>query len=305
MLRGLAMGTADVVPGVSGGTMALVLGVYERLVAALRAVTSLAPWQALARGRVRAAWHAAHAPFLAPLALGIATEVLLLARVIERALVLYHVPLYAAFVGLILAAAVLVGRRVVRWRGTPVLTFVLAGAVTTWLLSGPPQTTSDALWSVFLAGAVGITALVLPGISGAFILVLLGQYGRVIGAIATLDLMTLLPFAVGALVGLATVARLLDLLLRRALDATMAALLGVMLASLRRVWPWTSGELLQDRLVWPPGAWGPEGWILAGVVATIAFVAVLALDRAAGHRIVARDGTSTSCDGTSKSRNVR
>lgn len=294
MLRGFAMGTADVVPGVSGGTMALVLGVYERLVAALRAVTSLTPWQALARGRVRTAWDASHASFLAPLAFGIATAVLLLARVIERALDLYHVPLYAAFVGLILAAAVLVGRRVVRWRGATVLAFVLAAALTSWLLSGAPQTASDSLWSVFVAGAVGITALVLPGISGAFILVLLGQYGRVIGAIATLDLVTLLPFAVGALVGLATVARLLDLLLRRALDATMAALLGVMLASLRRVWPWTSGELLQDRLVWPTSAWGPEGWIVAAVVATSAFAGILALDRAAGRRIVARDVSSTS-----------
>ena len=292
MLRGFAMGTADVVPGVSGGTMALVLGVYERLVAALRAVTSLAPWQALARGRLRAAWHAAHAPFLAPLLFGLATAVLLLARVIERALVLYHVPLYAAFMGLILAAAVLVGRRVVRWRGVTVLAFALAAAITTWLLSGAPQTTSDSLWSVFFAGAIGITALVLPGISGAFILVLLGQYGRVIGAIATLDLVTLLPFAVGALVGLATAARLLDLLLRRALDATMAALLGVMLASLRRVWPWTSGEYLQDRLVLPPSAWGPEGWVVASLAAVVAFAAVLVLDRAAGRRVVAPDGTA-------------
>ena len=292
MLRGFAMGTADVVPGVSGGTMALVLGVYERLVAALRAVTSLAPWQALARGRLRAAWHAAHAPFLAPLLFGIATAVLLLARVIERALVLYHVPLYAAFVGLILAAAVLVGRRVVRWRGVTVLAFTLTAAITTWLLSGAPQTTSDSLWSVFFAGAIGITALVLPGISGAFILVLLGQYGRVIGAIATLDLVTLLPFAVGALVGLATAARLLDLLLRRALDATMAALLGVMLASLRRVWPWTSGAYLQDRLVVPPSAWGPEGWVVASLAAVVAFAAVLVLDRAAGRRVVAPDAPS-------------
>ncbi len=293
MLRGFAMGTADVVPGVSGGTMALVLGVYERLVAALRALTSLAPWQALTRGRVREAWDAAHAAFLAPLAFGIATAVLLLARFIEHALLLYHVPLYAAFGGLILAAAVLVGRRVVRWRGATVLAFALAAAVTTWLLSGAPQTTSDSLWSVFFAGAIGITALVLPGISGAFILVLLGQYGRVIGAIAALDVVTLLPFAAGAIVGLATAARLLDLLLRRALDATMAALLGVMLASLRRVWPWTSGELLQDRLVLPPGAWGADGWIVASLVAAVAFAAVLMLDRAAGRRVVTPDAASS------------
>ncbi len=279
MLRGCVMGAADVVPGVSGGTMALVLGVYERLVAALRAVTSLAPWRALLRGEVRAAWHTAHAPFLAPLALGIALAVVLLARVIERALELYHVPLYAAFAGLILAAAVLVGRRVTRWRRPALLALATATIVTTLLLGGSPRATPETALSLFLAGAVGITALVLPGISGAFILVLLGQYGRVIGAIASFDLATLAPFALGALVGLATIARLLDRLLRRALDVTMAALLGVMIASLRRVWPWTDGTAVPERLVWPATAWGGEGWVPALLVALLAFAAVLALER--------------------------
>ena len=294
MLRGFVMGAADVVPGVSGGTMALVLGVYERLVRGLRAATSLTPWRLLLRGRLAAAWRAAHAPFLAPLAFGIATAVLVLARLIERALELYYVPLYATFAGLIVAAAVLVGRRVVRWRWSTLLALVSAATITTLLLGGPPRATPDTTWSVFVAGAIGITALVLPGISGAFMLVLLGQYGRVIGAIAALDVATLAPFAVGALVGLATIARLLELLLRRALDVTMAALLGVMIASLRRVWPWTSGVSYQDQLVWPAAAWGSEGWLLALLVAVAAFAAVLGLERVAGRPVVARDVSSTS-----------
>lgn len=294
MLRGLAMGTADVMPGVSGGTMALVLGIYERLVAALRAATSLTPWRLLARGRVRGAWRAAHAPFLAPLVVGIAVAVLILSRVIERALELYAVPLYAVFVGLILAAAVLVGRRVVRWHAAPITAMVVATGAVTLLLSGAPQAPSDSPWAVFVAGAIGITALVLPGISGAFILVLLGQYGRVISAIASLDVVTLVPFALGALVGLATVARLLHVLLRRALDVTMAALLGVMLGSLQRVWPWTAGDAYTSRLVAPGSAWGLEGWVLALIVALLAFFAVLAMDRASGARLVTRDVSSTS-----------
>ena len=294
MLRGLAMGTADVMPGVSGGTMALVLGIYERLVAALRAATSLTPWRLLARGHVRGAWRAAHAPFLAPLVAGIGVAVLLLSRVIEHALELYAVPLYALFAGLIVAAAVLVGRRVVRWRIAPIAALVAATLGVTLLLGGAPQAPPDSLWAVFFAGAIGISALVLPGISGAFILVLLGQYGRVIGAIASLDLVTLAPFALGALVGLATVARLLDLLLRRALDVTMAALLGVMLGSLQRVWPWTVGDGYTSRLVAPAGAWGLEGWVMALIVALVAFFAVLGMDRASGARIVTRDVSSTS-----------
>lgn len=294
MLRGLAMGTADVMPGVSGGTMALVLGIYERLVAALRAATSLTPWRLLARGRVRAAWRAAHAPFLAPLVTGIALAVLILARVIERALELYEVPLYALFVGLIVAATVLVGGRVVRWSAGPIAAVVAATGAVTLLLSRAPQAPSESLWVVFVAGAIGIAALVLPGISGAFILVLIGQYGRVIEAIASLDVLTLVPFALGALVGLATVARLLDLLLRRAQDVTMAALLGVMLGSLQRVWPWTVGDGDTSRLVAPAGAWGLEGWVLALIVALVAFFAVLGMDRASGARLVSRDVSSTS-----------
>ena len=290
MLRGLAMGTADVMPGVSGGTMALVLGIYERLVSALRAATSITPWRLLARGRVRAAWRAAHGPFLAPLIAGIAIAVLLLARVIEYALAAYAVPLYALFFGLILAAAVLVGQRVVRWRAGPITALVAAAASVAMLLRSPPAAGPDTLWALFGAGAIGIAALVLPGVSGAFILVLLGQYGRVIAAIASLDVVALLPFALGALVGLATIARLLDLLLRRAMDVTMAALLGVILASLQRVWPWTADIGTVPRPSVPASAFGAEGWLPALAIAAIAFMAVLALDRASRTR----DVSSTS-----------
>jgi len=280
------MGTADLVPGVSGGTMALVLGVYERLVAALRAATSLEPWSLLARGRVRAAWRAAHAPFLFPLVLGIGIAVVTLARVIDLALASFAVPLYAGFAGLILAAITLLARRVVRWSMLPLTLLSSALLVTTWLLRSAPAQGSEHLAAVFFAGAIGISALVLPGISGALILVLLGQYGRIIGAIASLDLLTLLPFALGALVGVATIARLLDLLLRRALDATMATLLGVMLASLQRVWPWTLGDGYLVRNVPPPGAGGADGWLVAVIALMVGFAAVMLLERLARQRIV-------------------
>lgn len=280
------IGAVDLVPGVSGGTMALVLGIYERLVAALRAATSLAPWRLVLRGRVAGAWRAAHAPFLAPLGLGIAVSVLSLARVIDHALEVYAAPLYGAFAGLILAAVVLLARRVVRWRVHHVALLVAAAALTTRLLVSAPTVGSGDVASVVLAGAIGISALVLPGISGAMILILLGQYGRVVGAIADLDLGTLAPFALGAVIGVATIARLLDVLLRRALAGTMAVLLGVMLASLQRVWPWTDGEGYLARLVPPPGPLGSDGWVMALLAAGIGFVAVLALERVAQRRVV-------------------
>lgn len=283
------MGTADLVPGVSGGTMALVLGIYERLVAALRAATSWSSWVPLLRGDVRGFWRAVHAPFLAPVVSGIGVAVLALAHLVEAALATYAVVLYATFSGLILAATVLLLRRVVRWRPVDGATLLAAGLLTSLLLYGRPAEGEATTLALVMAGAIGVSALVLPGISGALILVLLGQYGRVIGAIADLDLVTLAPFALGAVIGIATIARLLDWLLRRALSMTMAALVGVMLASLQRVWPWVDGDAERLRLLAPAGALGGDGWLVALAAAVVGFGAVVLLERVAGRRVVARE----------------
>ena len=283
------MGTADLVPGVSGGTMALVLGIYERLVAALRAATSWSNWVPLVRGDLRGFWRAVHATFLAPVVLGIALAVVGLARLVETALASYPVVLYAAFSGLILAAVVLLVRRVVRWRASDAATLVAALVLTSLLLYGRPVDAGGGTLPLMVAGAIGVSALVLPGISGALILVLVGQYGRVVGAIAELDLVTLAPFAVGALIGIATTARALDWLLRRALSTTMAALVGVMLASLQRVWPWVDADAERLRLLPPPTAWGVEGYVAAALAAVVGYAAVVLLERAAGTRLVARE----------------
>ena len=278
------MGVADLVPGVSGGTMALVLGVYERLVAALRQVTTWSTWSRLLRGDVRGFWRAAHASFLAPLVFGIAIAVISLARLVEYTLATYGVVLYATFSGLVLAATVLLARRVARWRATVVLTLLGTFTLTALLLLGTPGEGAATPLALVSAGAIGISALVLPGISGALILVLLGQYGRVVAAIATFDLATLAPFALGALIGIVSIARIMDWLLRRALTFTMAGLIGVMLASLQRVWPWLDADAGRVRLSPPPQALGADGWLLALVAAAAGFAAVLLLERLAGSR---------------------
>lgn len=284
LLRGMAMGVADLVPGVSGGTMALVLGVYERLVAALRHVTAWPTWTYLLRGDVRRFWGAAHASFLAPLVLGIVIAVLTLARLVEFALAAYGVVLYATFSGLVLAATVLLARRVARWRATAVVTLLGTFTLTALLLLGSPGEGAATPLALVSAGAIGISALVLPGISGALILVLLGQYGRVVAAIAALDLATLAPFALGALIGIVSIARIMDWLLRRALTLTMAGLIGVMLASLQRVWPWLDTDAGRVRVAAPPQALGPDGWLVALLAAAAGFAAVLLLERLAGSR---------------------
>lgn len=270
----MVMGLADVVPGVSGGTMALLLGVYPRLIAALAALTQAVTWRALVDRRWAAAWRAVDGAFLATLVLGIAISVVSAAGLVEAALEAYRPWVYAAFFGLVAASGVVV-LRLVRTRGpAQVAAFVATGIAAAVLVSLAPTATPDAAWFLALSGAIGICALVLPGISGAFLLVLLGQYERVLGAIASGDFATLAPFALGAGIGLLGFARLLARWLRRAPDTTHAVLAGFLVGSLRRVWPWQGDDALRLTLFAPPDA---PAAVAATALAIAAFAAVLAL----------------------------
>jgi putative membrane protein len=293
------MGAADIVPGVSGGTVALLLGIYERLVAALHGATSVAPWQALRQRDLLGALRAADVPFLLPLVLGIATSVVVLARLVESAVVVYRVPLYAVFAGLVAASVVIVARQAGGPGRRRVVVLVLSAVATFALLGAAPTQTPSAGWFIVLSGAIGISALVLPGVSGASLLVLLGQYEVVIGAIGRADLAVLAPFALGALIGLVSVARLLHTLLRSHHAVTLAALAGIMLGSLRRLWPWLAvpeAELGHGLAVPvpPPGAWGGEGWLVALALAVLAFAAVTLLERQGARRHTGDSFSSTS-----------
>lgn len=226
------------VPGVSGGTIALLVGVYAELVGSIQAATSRELLRVLRPGGLAAYWRAIHGWFLLALGLGIATAILSLAKVISHLLQAYPVLVWAFFFGLIVASILLIARRVPRWSlirvglfavGTAAgATIALAGGIN--FLSGPLGNT--------LAGALAICAMILPGISGSFILLLLGKYAAIIEAVHRLDVGVLLPFAGGALVGLLSFSHLLSWLLRRWEHATLALLLGFMTGSMPRVWPW-------------------------------------------------------------------
>jgi putative membrane protein len=252
--RGALMGAADVVPGVSGGTMALVLGVYARLLTALAAVTRPPVRQALRARRWRLAWRAVDGTFLLGLVAGIAFSVVALAGVVEAALAAFRPQVYALFLGLIAASIVVVAGQVGRWRVAEVVALLAAAVVATVVVGLAPISTPASFPFLVLTGAIGICALVLPGVSGAFLLVLLGQYETVLGAIARGDLGVLAPFALGAGIGLLAFARLLGGWLRRFPDPTHAALAGFLLGSLRRVWPWQAEDALRLTPIAPPGA---------------------------------------------------
>ena len=248
-LRGLLMGAADIVPGVSGGTVAFITGIYDTLLGSIRAV-DLEFLGKLLRLDIKGAWAHVNGGFLLALLSGIATSIFSLARGISWILENHPVPLCAFFFGLILASALVLLRQVENWTGPRVLCLLLGVAVALFIALSPTVSLDVGLAGVFLSGFLAICAMILPGISGSFILVLLGMYSTVLVAVKTLDLIFLGVFAVGAGTGLLCFSRLLYWLLHRFHQATMALLTGFLFGSLAVVWPW------KQVLVWVEGSHG-------------------------------------------------
>lgn len=236
--RGIAMGAADLVPGVSGGTIALITGIYTRLVSA---IASIGPdtITLVLRGRLGEAWRAVDGQFLVILGAGMATAVLGLAALLDWLLQHYRLPLWASFSGLVLASTLSLANENYRvWAPREWVLFVLGMALAVFVgLSQAVQLPVTPLGAC-LAGCVAICAMILPGISGSFLLLLMGMYQPVISAVVHLELTILAPFALGCGVGLLLFSRLLQRLLVVAEQPTMATLFGFLLGSLVILWPW-------------------------------------------------------------------
>lgn len=236
VLNGFMMGSADIIPGVSGGTMAFILGIYDELIESIQA--ALPFLRELLRLRWRQAFAVFPWQFLLALGSGIALAILSLARLLHWALETHPDYIYAIFFGLIVASILAVRSRVRRWSLLALLTTGLT-ALGGYLLVGlTPAQTPEAAWFIFLSGSLAICAMILPGISGAFILVLLGKYQYILNALLSLDLLTILVFMAGAAFGLLAFSSVLRWLLQHHHDLTVAALLGFMIGALREIWPW-------------------------------------------------------------------
>lgn len=244
------MGAADVVPGVSGGTVALVVGIYHRLVAAIQAgSTALGRFARLdvAGGleRLRAVeWR-----LLLPLLAGIGLAVLSLSHLLEQLLADHPVEMAGLFLGLV-AGSVVVAWRLLQDRSASRFVLMLVAALVLFVALGITEGTSEdsvtqaadpALWAFFVSGAVAICAMILPGVSGSFLLVVLGMYGAVLGAVNDRDLLVVGVFALGCLIGLAVFSQGLHWALHNHYDGVMAVLIGLMLGSVRVLWPWPLG----------------------------------------------------------------
>ncbi len=236
-LRGLLMGAADIVPGVSGGTMAFITGIYETLIGSIRSVDIEFARKVLAFD-IKGAWLHVNGSFLLPLALGIATSILSLARLISWILENHPVPLWAFFFGLILASALVLMRQVERWNAARGACLLVGTAIALYIGLSAAIDLDIGPLGIFAGGFLAICAMILPGISGGFVLVLLGLYGPVIEAVKTLDIAFLAVLAAGCIAGLMCFSRLLHWLLGHFHQATMALLTGFLFGSLAVVWPW-------------------------------------------------------------------
>lgn len=242
--RGVCMGASDIVPGVSGGTMAFILGIYEELIDSIRTIGRPHFIQAVLKFRIKDVFQILNWEFLLSIAIGIFIAIITLSSALENLLLNQPVYLWSFFFGLVLASVLVVSKRVKQWNPS-LFGMLLLGAIGAYLLVGlvPVQTPND-WWFLILSGAVASCALILPGISGAFLLVLLGKYQYVLGSVNDLragDLNAAVPLifvGIGAALGLITFAQFLGWLFKRYHDLTVAMLIGLMVGSLRKIWPW-------------------------------------------------------------------
>lgn len=235
--KGMSMGAADLVPGVSGGSIALITGIYERLLDSIKSIDGKA-LSLLKKLEIQAFWKHINGRFLLTLLAGILTSIFTLSKIISYLMEEHPIPLWSFFSGLIVISALIILRDIKRWNWGVILAIIL-GTLTAYLITGlPPTSSPDALWFVFVAGAIAICAMILPGISGSFLLLILGQYERILQAVNQKDVITLGLFAMGCILGLLSFSRLISWLLKNYHAVTIGLLSGFMLGSINKLWPW-------------------------------------------------------------------
>lgn len=266
VLKGFGMGAANVVPGVSGGTIALLTGIYGKIVDSLNSLTDASTWKALLSGKISDFWKRINGNFILAVGLGILASIFSLAKLMTLALENHPTLTWAFFFGLILSSLFFMLKDVKEWTlkdAIAIFAGIVLGVVTCTL---SPTQTSTEMWFIFVCGAIAICTMILPGISGSFILVILGKYDYIMQAVSELDLPVLLVFALGCIVGILAFAKLLHWLLSRWERITMLVLTGFVAGSLIKVWPWNgSGHLIITQEV--PGA---LLWCAIGAVLVVA-----------------------------------
>ena len=285
--KGFAMGAADLVPGVSGGTIAFITGIYKELISTIAGL-GINTLKDVFKEGPKKVWIKYNFSFLAVLGMGLISAVIALSGSIHWLQIEYPTELRAFFFGLVLASVPILSREINQTKVRKSLTITLGVCIAVIITSLPPAMQSDSLLFLTVSGAIAICAMLLPGISGSFILLILGAYTSVITALSNFDVLRIGAFAVGALIGLLTFSRVLSRILKRHHSTTIALLTGFLLGSLHVLWPWKK----QIKMLYTHSD-GREEWVLGNILpnstpneliliivsVTIGAVLVTALDR--------------------------
>lgn len=291
LLKGLAMGAADVVPGVSGGTIAFISGIYEELLESINAI-NFNTLKVLKGKGFNAMWKSINGNFLLSLILGIGISIISFAKLIRWLLENKPILVWAFFFGLVVASVIFVAKQIKKWNFVTVLMLLIGTGVGYYITILPPIAGNySSNWFLFIAGALAICAMILPGISGGFILLILGAYKPALDALHNWDFKSIFLLIAGAVVGLLTFSRLLKWLFDKYHTLTLAVLTGFILGSLNKIWPWKKiiasemieGKLkiLQETSISPFSYEGNPEFGLAIILAIIGFLVIVILEKSA------------------------
>ena len=304
-LKGLAMGAADVVPGVSGGTIAFISGIYQELIDSINNV-NLSVLKTLKNEGLKAAWKQVNGSFLLALLSGIGISILTFSKVITHLLETQPILVWSFFFGLIIASITLIWKEITSWKLVDILFLIIGIVISYYITIARPVSSPDSYWYLFLSGFIAIIAMILPGISGAFILLLMGSYETVIGTINTFReglttanseiltqaLLKLGVFALGCIIGLKSFSKVLHWMFAHHKNTTLTLLVGFMVGSLNKVWPWkqvletrinSHGEVVPyiDKSILPQNFEGDPKITMAIVLAILGFVLIFGMEKMA------------------------
>lgn len=243
--KGMGMGAADVIPGVSGGTIAFITGIYEELINSIKAINGSLIKTLFTQG-IAVAWKQINGTFLFSVLGGILISIFSLARIISWLLTNHPMLVWGFFFGLIVGSTIFVGKKIYKLNAITIFMFLAGTAIAYYITIATPATTPQGLWFIFLSGAIAICAMILPGISGSFILLLMGKYEYILNAVKDLQVIVLLVFGAGCAIGIVAFSNLIAWLFKKFHNPTLALLTGFMLGSLNKLWPWK--EVVESRL---------------------------------------------------------
>lgn len=245
-VKGFGMGAANVIPGVSGGTIALLTGIFTEIIDALNALMDPSSWKLLFKGEFREFWKYIHGTFLVALFTGVLISIFSLAKLMVYVMDYYPVQTWAFFFGLIIASSAYMIYDIKGWKVNDVLFFALGIVLGVVICTLSPTTTPDSLWFIFLCGAIAVCTMILPGISGSFILVILGKYDFIMQSINEMNIPVLLVFGLGCVIGILGFSKFLHWLLKRYERPTMLVLVGFVIGALVKVWPWNDMQAVAE-----------------------------------------------------------